>query len=101
MRLTELGPIWLSENMFAFRCPHCLKTWLTCKNSAIGAEEQRDLAIAARLEPTGPRYGAVLSKPSLAWNWDENDFANMTVTPSIDASASGHWHGCITKGQIK
>ena len=25
---------------------------------------------------------------------------DMTVTPSIDASKSGHWHGHITNGEI-
>jgi len=27
--------------------------------------------------------------------------AELTVTPSIDASASGHWHGRITNGEIR
>lgn len=26
------------------------------------------------------------------------DFSNMTVSPSIDASNSGHWHGSIING---
>lgn len=25
---------------------------------------------------------------------------NLTVTPSLDASAAGHWHGHITDGEI-
>lgn len=28
-------------------------------------------------------------------------FHDTTVTPSIDASASGHWHGHITNGEIR
>ena len=101
MKLAELEPIWINENMFAFRCPHCQKVWLTCKNVVIDNRGQRNLVISAGLEPTGPRYGAVLSKPNMAWSWDENDFMSMTITPSIDASKSGHWHGFITKGEIK
>ena len=26
---------------------------------------------------------------------------DLTVTPSIDASASGHWHGFITNGEVR
>ena len=101
MRLLDLEPRWLTETMFAFRCPHCQKTWLTCKNVAMGHKEQREIATAANLEPTGPRYGAVLMDPACAWKWDTSDFATMSITPSIDASKSGHWHGHITKGEIK
>lgn len=101
MKLTDLEPRWLSENVFTFRCPHCQKVWLTCKNIVMGNKEQMNLAIAANLEPTGPKYGAVLMDPSCAWVWTTTDFATMSVTPSIDASKSGHWHGFITNGEIK
>jgi len=32
----------------------------------------------------------------MAWS-----IAELTVTPSIDASASGHWHERITNGEIR
>jgi hypothetical protein len=28
------------------------------------------------------------------------DFASLTVTPSLDGSAGGLWHGFITNGEI-
>jgi len=31
----------------------------------------------------------------------EEDFHNLTLAPSIDASKSGHWHGFITNGEIR
>jgi hypothetical protein len=39
-------------------------------------------------------------KPEFAWSIDRPDFETMNVTPSIDASASGHWHGFIRNGEI-
>lgn len=27
-------------------------------------------------------------------------FENVTLTPSIDASSSGHWHGFVKNGEI-
>jgi hypothetical protein len=43
----------------------------------------------------------VLTKDDTAWNVSSRDFETMTVTPSLDASASGNWHGFITAGEIK
>ena len=41
-------------------------------------------------------------KPEMAWNYPTGGpFGSMSVTPSLDASASGHWHGHITAGEIK
>jgi len=40
-------------------------------------------------------------KEAMAWNISGQSFENMTVTPSIDASGSGHWHGNITNGVIQ
>lgn len=36
--------------------------------------------------------------------WELNgveDFHNLTLTPSVDASKVGHWHGFITNGEIR
>ena len=100
MKLSELEPQWLSENMFAFLCPHCSGIWLTCKNAVMEHKVQRDLAAAAGLE-AGPPYMIVLSAKNTTWTWNTLNFEIMSVTPSIDASASGHWHGFITQGKIK
>jgi hypothetical protein len=43
----------------------------------------------------------VMTKEEVAWRFEGNDFATLTVTPSIDASNSGNWHGFITNGEIR
>lgn len=43
----------------------------------------------------------VLCKNDTAWTMSSTDFETLTVTPSIDAEAAGHWHGHITAGEIK
>ena len=101
MKLTDLEPRWISEHVFAFRCPCCKRVWLTCKNVVMEHCEQRNLAISANLKPTGPRYNVVLMDVDVVWSWTELDFEIMSVTPSVDASKSGHWHGFITSGQIR
>ena len=28
-------------------------------------------------------------------------FETLTLTPSVDASAAGHWHGHVTDGEVR
>lgn len=100
MKLTELEPRWVHEHVFVFRCPHCRKTWLSCKSVAMSTKEQFEIFRAASIEPAGPQYGVVPMRVDCAWKISDRDFAAMTVTPSIDASAAGHWHGVISKGEV-
>jgi Family of unknown function (DUF6527) len=106
MNLSELDPRWLSPNLFVFRCPHCREVWLVCKNIPMKMSAQVDLLTDA----IGPDW--IPAKQDFSWNIVgpgpiQNgyqigiDFARVTVTPSIDASASGHWHGFITNGEIR
>jgi hypothetical protein len=103
MRLTELEPRWIHENVFVFRCPCCIGTeralWLSCKDAAIERDAQRDLFRESGLEPEGRAAVVMATRPEVAWSINSHDFATMSVTPSIDASASGHWHGFITNGE--
>lgn len=106
MRLSELGPRWVHPNIFVFRCPHCRNVFLTCKNVEMTRQQTWD-ALEAGL---GEAWNEIVvpPKPEMAWSISgtapsdpQQAFAeNVTVTPSIDASASGHWHGFITKGEI-
>lgn len=81
MRLTELDPHWVADSKgvrvgLSFDCPHC--------------RTQR-LAV-----PFHECFGWI-QKP---WNMSGDSFDNLSLSPSIDASASGHWHGFITNGEV-
>lgn len=106
MKLTELEPRWIHPNLFVFLCPHCRTILLTCKNSPMRMQEQFDLfekefgvPWPQMIVPGEPDFswsisGTVPADPRAAFVTD------LTVTPSIDASKSGHWHGNITNGVI-
>ena len=102
MKLTDLDPIWLSPDVFMFRNPTGDHAWLTCKRVPMSRRDQ-----AALVYKNNPHKNEdndqdiVLSNPDFAWSFSGNDFATLTVTPSIDASASGNWHGFITNGEIR
>lgn len=96
MKLTELEPRWIYKaKVFAFRCPHCRNVWLTCKTVEMDHGKQFEI-----IEATFGDEIAIACKPSASWKASGLDFEKMTVTPSLDASAAGHWHGFITDGQI-
>ena len=105
MRLTELEPRWIHPNLFVFLCPHCRTTLLTCKNIPMSEEEQWSLYE----KEFGEDWNLLVNpcKPSFSWcimgttPYPPAAFIDdLTVTPSIDASPSGHWHGCIQNGLI-
>lgn len=102
MKLLELDPKWIHENVFVFKCPHCVAGgraqpyWLSCKNVALSIHEQMDLFEKAMHDEV-----VVPMRQEVCWKISGKDFGTMTVEPSIDASPSGDWHGCIVAGEIR
>lgn len=100
MNLTELHPRWVVEHEYgeydeqlktapkrhgmgiSFLCPHC-----------------KEARLAVMFENPVDGFRPPYVKQNL-WKRSGESFENMTLTPSIDASECGHWHGHITNGQI-
>lgn len=98
MKLIDLQPFWLSPDVFIFRSPCGYRDWLTCKRVKMTIKEQSRL-----IWHDNPQYKeeeVVLTVANFAWKFEGNDFNILTVTPSIDASKSGNWHGFITNGEV-
>lgn len=97
MKLIDLEPRWfVLENGgprvgLTFNCPHCQKERLGVVFHHRGHEAIEDVYIRAHAGHP-ERY---------IWTEDGEDFINISIEPSIDASASGHWHGFIRKGTIE
>lgn len=119
MRLTDLDPRWLMEDGrkvgFVFKSPTDPKWWQTCFFEA-GRKHFTcpDPACYTQDRASCPHSQAGLVKAAgidmewfqgckrdCAWVVDGDlDFATLTVTPSLDGSAGGLWHGFITNGEI-
>lgn len=99
MRLSELNPRWAldadivvgdrvvhDENRVgmavSFDCPHCCSTRLCVffRNPIDG-------------KPPSDDYQNL-------WQRTGETFETLSLTPSIDASAHGHWHGFIENGEV-
>jgi hypothetical protein len=101
VRLLDLDPHWyvLKEGGpvvgLSFQCPHCPVDKATRLGIAFhhhGRAAMEDQYILAH-------HGA--DDTQHIWDLDsQDDFATLTLHPSIDASKSGHWHGFITNGVI-
>lgn len=99
MRLTDLDPRWYCIEGdgprvgLTFLCPHCLTQRIGVTFHHHGREAIEDQYILA--------HHGTDDTPHI---WDlqgQDDFATLTLSPSVDASKSGHWHGFVTAGEIK
>lgn len=119
MRLVDLKPRWIERDgqriAIMFLCPHCVKDgrakpiWLSCffmPVEHIAGPDGQYVLFEAELEKMGADaagYDAsdvVPCRRDFAWAKTGDDFAAISITPSLDASKSGHWHGHVTGGQI-
>lgn len=120
MRLVDLEPKWLVVGErkvgFVFRSPTKPKCWQTCfleagrklivcnnpecyeKEGWCCEHSQLGLVEAAGVAVDDIVQGC---QTDCAWTaHGELDFATLTITPSLDGSAGGLWHGFITNGEI-
>ncbi len=99
MRLVDLEPHWYGLEDggpivgLTFLCPHCRNVRIGVAFHHHGKAILEDQYILARHGANDTQHIWDLQGP--------DDFATLTLTPSIDASQSGHWHGYITNGEIK
>jgi Family of unknown function (DUF6527) len=95
MKLVELEPRYVALETggpcvgLSFDCPHCKVVRLAVLFHHAGREVMDDAYILAHSPGTNH-----------IWSESGEDFTNITLSPSVDASESGHWHGFITNGEV-
>lgn len=95
MRLIDLNPHWFvledggPRVGLTFDCPHCRMTRLGVAFHHSARQALDDAYILAK-------HGAPDAQH--IWTMTGDDFPTLSLSPSVDASASGHWHGFITDG---
>lgn len=103
MRLADLNPRWGKDfsdgpiTRINFDCPQC-------------RVEDKHQMLSVPFSPTMPdgvlqKLGVPWPHPHVnggkVWNRTGDTFETLTLTPSVDCSSSGHWHGFITNGEVK
>lgn len=100
MRLTELNPKWIALKEggdvvgITFMCPHC-------REVHVGAwfAEPMDMDGVTGIDPEIETFFGKHPEDK-RWNRTGDTYETLTLTPSIDTSAHGHWHGFLTGGAI-
>jgi hypothetical protein len=98
MKLTELDPRWyvLEDGGprvgLTFLCPCCKRQRIGVAFHHQGHEAIDDAYIKAHATGREDHIWTIVGP---------EDFSVLGLTPSIDASASGHWHGFITNGEAR
>lgn len=101
MKFTELEPRWVSAGDSAapigisFICPHCY-TAKNIKPTRLAVYFDNKINEIYASTPLSS-----VAKPLPIWKKTGDDFENISLSPSVDASSLGHWHGFITNGEIK
>lgn len=108
MKLTELDPRWFTFHGWAsaspfrvgmtFLCPHCRNERLGVLFDKPIDPDNVALSPTAGFDYDPVKFGAGLNMR--VWNRTGDTFETLTLTPSIDGSGVGHWHGFITNGEI-
>lgn len=111
MKLVDLDPTWLLRDGkrvgFTFHTP-TPSAW----SRTTGKLERQSCfpqppSISAQVDLFDEAHDDEMVQPcnskqhwQIAGGIDTADFETMTVTPSLDGSAGGLWHGFITNGEI-
>lgn len=103
-KLTELSPQWIDEAGvkmgILFTCPHCMTQRLFVPFTKMKVSEQYAL-LAFNGIPEDQLHHIAVGNPNQAWQQNGKGFSELSLTPSVDASPSGCWHGFITDGEIR
>ncbi|HEY8593328.1 MAG TPA: hypothetical protein VIL42_10765 [Sphingomicrobium sp.] len=108
MKLAELDPHWLTRGGrrfgLIFRCPTDHAWWqvVIVEPAPIfrGADSQFEAIKRSGAATDGKWQPANAAAPWRIDNIEQATFDDVTVSPSIDGSAGGLWHGFITNGEI-
>jgi hypothetical protein len=115
MRLADLNPRWFAEDGrqgqgITFDCPCGCKG--TPRAARLGVAffpaldggapidvNKFEPLMKAMTDPDGrPPYDT--APPAVLWGRVGDTFETLTLIPSVDASASGHWHGHVRAGEV-
>jgi hypothetical protein len=99
MRLTELNPRWTTwltnlvtgveapTNGISFDCPTCRK-------------QRLHTTFLPMIDPQGLLAKGLRTPDGEHWTRQGETFDTLTLSPSVDCSQSGCWHGHIKNGEI-
>jgi len=106
MRLVDLNPRWFSAEGspdiigVTFDCPCCPPDG---KITSLGSKYRPRIGVlfVEEIDRDGLPNDVHWTRPGIKWHRVGDTFDTLSLTPSIDASKFGHWHGFITNGEVR
>lgn len=93
MRLTDLNPRWYAHGNspdvvgITFDCP-------CCRTQRLG------VLFKEEIDRDGLPNDVHWARTDRKWHREGDTFETLTLSPSVDASGVGHWHGSVTNGAV-
>lgn len=109
MRLTDLKPRFWGDGIrqlgVTFLCPHCqdVRLGIAFANPPDGGPPSPVVTDAGMPKMIRDHIHDTRTfdvPPGFLWQRSGETFDVMSLSPSVDASKSGHWHGCVTNGDV-
>lgn len=110
MRLVDLNPRWWGDGErqqlgVSFECPHCrqVRLGIAFLNPPDGGPPSTivtDKSMPKFIEEHIHEHRTFDVPPGFLWTRVGEEFDTMSLTPSVDASKSGHWHGFVADGEV-
>lgn len=94
MRLLDLDPRWFTEGDspdlvgITFNCPCC------------GGKNRLGVLFKEPIDRDGLPTDTHWTEQETLWTRTGETFETLSLSPSIDCSKFGHWHGFITNGMV-
>ncbi len=114
MRLVELEPRWFAEQGrhgqgLSFWCPCCVGKPCAVRLGVAFAPTLDggppiNLGSKTLFPALWPKEGerpVTTVPPGIHWQRTGEGFDSLTLSPSVDASAAGHWHGFVANGEVR
>lgn len=96
MKLSELNPQWDDRD---WEVPPRLGVglWFDCPTCQPGQRVRLHIWFADPIDGGSSKA----PDPQHGWIRSGSSFETLSITPSVDCSRCGHWHGFITGGEIR
>jgi len=94
-RLTDLEPRWVTPIRFSVQLPTGVSFLCPCCGT-----QRLTINFRQPIDPDNLLSDTGWRAVEPAWDRTGDSFETLSLLPSIDFHASGHWHGHITNGMI-
>lgn len=100
MKLTELDPHWIDDGWLGLPGRRGIGMWFRCPSHLEKGDSDLVWIMFDNPLDGGEHYPTTGDLVNTLWHREGDTFETITISPSIDGSKYGCWHGFIRNGEI-